>query len=110
MWTVELTSLQGCLRDSESWGVWGAQSVQWPTLGFSSGRGAGAGGWRPGWGSALSRESASGFSLHFCPSPHAKVLALKELHLFKRQKKCRILGPSLALLYQNLHLARSTGY
>ena len=37
--------------------------VEWPTLDFGSGHDLGILGWGPTWGSALSEESASGFSL-----------------------------------------------
>lgn len=46
-----------------------AQSIELPTLDFGTGYGLGVLGWSLSWGSLLSRESASAFSLSLCPLP-----------------------------------------
>ena len=50
-------------------GTWVAQSVEHATLDFGSGHDLGVLGSSPMWGSVLSGESASGFSLFSAPPP-----------------------------------------
>lgn len=65
------------------WGIWVAQSVQWPALGFGSGQDLRVLGSSPPLGSSFSGESASGFSLFLCSSPCSLThsLSLSKINL-----------------------------
>jgi len=78
-------------------GAWVAQSVKQLTLDFSSGRDLRVLGSGPASGSALSGETASGFSL-LCPFSHSLFLSQINKYL-KRQKSLLRFPPSLFLSY-----------
>ena len=63
------------------------QSVTWPTLDFGSGHDLRVLRSSPASGSALSRESASVFSVSFCPPTSALSLFLSNKHTNLKKKK-----------------------